>query len=399
MALIQPHGGGKLKPLFVMDEAQRADLAKEAMSLPSITVCSAAAGNAVMLGGGYFTPLDGFMNKADALGVAQEMKTSSGLFWPTPVLNMVEDAGSIKAGDRIALRDPNVAGNPVLAIQDVEAVETFSDDEMAMMTEKVFRTTDMEHPGVKAFNSVGKTCISGPIKVLNYSYFEKDFGDTFKTAYQIRAEMEKLGWSKVVAFQTRNPMHRAHEELCRMAYNDLGCDGILIHMLLGKLKPGDIPADVRDACIRKMVELYFEPNTVLVTGYGFDMLYAGPREAVLHAVFRQNTGCTHLIVGRDHAGVGDYYGGFDAQTIFDEEVPEGALQIEIYRADHTAYSKKLDKVIMMKDAPEGHTMDDFVLLSGTKVREMLSQGIAPPPEFSRPEVAKILMDYYQSINK
>ena len=194
-------------------------------------------------------------------------------------------------------------------------------------------------------------------------------------------------------------MHRAHEELCRMAYNDLKCDGILIHMLLGKLKAGDIPADVRDACIRKMVELYFEPNTVLVTGYGFDMLYAGPREAVLHAVFRQNTGCTHLIVGRDHAGVGDYYGGFDAQTIFDEEVPEGALELEVYKADHTAYSKKLDKVIMMKDAPEGHTMEDFVLLSGTKVREMLGQGIAPPPEFSRPEVAKILMDYYQSLDK
>jgi sulfate adenylyltransferase len=398
MALIQPHGGGKLKPLFVMDEVQRADLAKEAMSLPSITVSSAAAGNAVMLGGGYFTPLDGYMNKADALSVAKEMKTASGLFWPTPVLNMVEDAGAIKAGDRIALRDPNVAGNPVLAIQDVEAVETFSDEEMAMMTEKVFRTDDMEHPGVKAFNTVGKTCISGPIKVLNYSYFEKDFGDTFKTAYEIRAEMEKLGWSKVVAFQTRNPMHRAHEELCRMAYNDLGCDGILIHMLLGKLKPGDIPADVRDACIRKMVELYFEPNTVLVTGYGFDMLYAGPREAVLHAAFRQNCGCTHLIVGRDHAGGGDYYGGFDAQTIFDDEVPKGAMEIEIYRADHTAWSKKLNKIIMMRDAPD-HTKDDFILLSGTKVREMLGRGEAPPPEFSRPEVAKILMDYYMSLNK
>jgi len=398
MALIKPHGGGNLKPLYVMDEAQRADLAKEAMSLPSITISSAAAGNAVMMGGGYFTPLDGFMDKADALGVAKEMKTASGLFWPTPVLNMVEDAGVIKAGDRIALRDPNVAGDPVLAIQEVKAVETFSDEEMALMTDKVYRTDDMNHPGVKAFNSVGKTCISGPIKVLNYSYFDKDFPGTFKTAYEIREEMEKLGWSKVVAFQTRNPMHRAHEELCRMAYNDLGCDGILIHMLLGKLKPGDIPADVRDACIRKMVELYFEPNTVLVTGYGFDMLYAGPREAVLHAVFRQNTGCTHLIVGRDHAGVGDYYGGFDAQTIFDEEVPDDALELEIYKADHTAYSKKLDKVIMMKDAPEGHTMEDFVLLSGTKVREMLGQGIAPPPEFSRPEVAKILMDYYQSIN-
>jgi len=398
MALIEPHGGGKLKPLYVMDEAQRADLAKEALGLPSIVVSSAAAGNAVMLGGGYFTPLDGFMNKADALGVAKDLKTASGLFWPTPVLNMVEDAGAIKAGDRIALRDPNVAGNPVLAIQDVKAVETFTDDEMAMMTQKVYRTDDMAHPGVKAFNTVGKTCISGPIKVLNYSYFEKDFPGTFMTAYEIREKMEKLGWSKVVAFQTRNPMHRAHEELCRMAFNDLKCDGILIHMLLGRLKAGDIPADVRDACIRKMVELYFEPNTVLVSGYGFDMLYAGPREAVLHAVFRQNTGCTHLIVGRDHAGVGDYYGGFDAQTIFDEEVPAGAMKIEIYRADHTAFSKVLNKVIMMKDAPEGHTKEDFVLLSGTKVREMLGQGIAPPPEFSRPEVAKILMDYYQIVD-
>ncbi len=397
MALIKPHGGGNLKPLYVMDDKQRADLAEEALHLHSINVCSAAAGNAVMLGAGYFTPLAGYMNKADALGVAKEMKTADGLFWPTPVLNMVDHEVNLQPGDRIALRDPNVAGDPVLAIQTVEAVETFTDEEMALMTEKVYRTDDMEHPGVKAFNTVGKTCISGPIQVLNFTYFEKDFGDTFKTAYEIRADMEKLGWSKVVAFQTRNPMHRAHEELCRMAYNDLGCDGILIHMLLGKLKKGDIPADVRDACIRKMVELYFEPNTVLVTGYGFDMLYAGPREAVLHAVFRQNTGCTHLIVGRDHAGVGDYYGGFDAQTIFTEEVPADALDIEIYNADHTAFSRKLGKVIMMKDAPEGHTQEDWVFLSGTKVREMLGKGEAPPPEFSRPEVAQILMDYYQGL--
>ncbi len=396
--MIKPHGADELKPLYVMDDAQRAELAKEAEGLPSIVVCSAAAANAVMLGGGYFTPLAGYMNKADALGVAEKMQTASGLFWPTPVLNMVEDASGIGDAKRIALRDPNVEGNPVLAIQDVENIETFTDDEMKMMTEKVYRTTDMEHPGVKAFNTVGKTCISGPIQVLNYSYFEKEFPETFRTAYQIREEMGKLGWEKVVAFQTRNPMHRAHEELCRMAYNDVKADGILIHMLLGKLKPGDIPADVRDACIRKMVELYFPPNTVLITGYGFDMLYAGPREAVLHAVFRQNCGCTHLIVGRDHAGVGDYYGPFDAQTIFDEEVPKGALLIEIYRADHTAWSKKLNKIVMMRDAPD-HTKDDFILLSGTKVREMLGRGEAPPPEFSRPEVAKILMDYYMSLNK
>ena len=188
-------------------------------------------------------------------------------------------------------------------------------------------------------------------------------------------------------------MHRAHEELCKMALEAVDADGILIHMLLGKLKPGDIPADVRDAAIRKMVELYFPPNSVMITGYGFDMLYAGPREAVLHALFRQNAGCTHLIVGRDHAGVGDYYGAFDAQTIFDESVPDGAMEIEIFKADHTAYSKKLNKVVMMRDAPD-HAKEDFVLLSGTRVREMLGAGEDLPVEFARPEVARILMDHY-----
>lgn len=191
-------------------------------------------------------------------------------------------------------------------------------------------------------------------------------------------------------------MHRAHEELCKIAMQAVDADGVVIHMLLGKLKPGDIPAPVRDAAIRKMVDLYFEPNTAMITGYGFDMLYAGPREAVLHAVFRQNMGASHFIIGRDHAGVGDYYGAFDAQTIFDDEVPEDALEIEIFRADHTAYSKKLNKVVMMRDAPD-HTKEDFVLLSGTKVREMLGDGVAPPPEFSRPEVAKILVDYYSGL--
>jgi sulfate adenylyltransferase len=394
--MIKPHGSDKLNPLYVQDENVRAELIKEAESLPSIVVSSAAAANAVMLGGGYFNPLTGYMNVADAMSVAEKMQTVNGLFWPTPVLNVVKDVSSIKDAKKIALRDPNVEGNPVIAIQEIEAIEEISDEQMNFMTEKVFRTTDSEHPGVKAFNSVGNIAISGPIKVLNYSYFETDFPDTFRTAYEIRDEMAKLGWEKVVAFQTRNPMHLAHEELCRMAYNAVNADGILIHMLLGKLKPGDIPADVRDAAIRKMVELYFEPNTVLVTGYGFDMLYAGPREAVLHAVFRQNSGCTHLIVGRDHAGVGDYYGPFDAQTIFDE-IPEGSLEIDIFRADHTAWSKKLGKVVMMRDVPD-HTPDDFILLSGTKVRTMLSNGEAPPKEFSRPEVAKILMDYYQSIN-
>jgi sulfate adenylyltransferase len=394
--MIKPHGSDELNALYVADDAQRAALSEEAEGLPSLLLNSAAAANAVMLAAGYFNPLTGYMNLADSLSVAENMHTVDGLFWPVPIVNLTSESG-IEPGSRIALRDPNVEGNPVLAIMDVEAVEAVSDEQIDFMAEKIFRSDDEKHPGVATFKGLGRTLISGPIAVLGFSYFQTDFPETFRTAVQIRAEIAENGWNKVVAFQTRNPMHRAHEELCRMAMNDLDADGILIHMLLGKLKPGDIPADVRDASIRKMVDVYFPANTVMVTGYGFDMLYAGPREAVLHAVFRQNSGCTHLIVGRDHAGVGDYYGGFDAQTIFKEEVPEGALELEVYNADHTAYSKKLDKVVMMRDVPD-HSMEDFVLLSGTKVREMLGQGIAPPPEFSRPEVAKILMDHYQSID-
>jgi len=393
--VIKPHGSDKLNPLFVMDAKERAALTAEAEKLPSVVVSSAAAANAVMLGGGYFNPLTGYMNLADAVKVSNEMKTVGGVFFPVPVVNVLKDVSAIQGKKRIALRDPNVAGNPVIAIQDVVAIDEASPEQMKQMTQKIFRTEDPKHPGVAAFNSTGSTFVSGPIKVLNYSYFEKDFPETFRTAYQLREEMQKLGWNKIVAFQTRNPMHRAHEELCRMAHKDLKADGILIHMLLGKLKPGDIPADVRDASIRKMVELYFPKNTVLISGYGYDMLYAGPREAVLHAVFRQNTGCTHLIVGRDHAGVGSYYGPFDAQTIFDRDVPSGALRIEIYRADNTAWSKKLNRVVMMRDAPD-HKPEDFVNLSGTKVREMLSKGMELPVEFSRPEVAQILMQYYQS---
>jgi len=395
--MLKPHGSDTLNPLYVADDAKRAALVEEAKGLRSIVVSSAAAGNAVMMASGYFNPLTGFMNLADSLAVSEKMVTTGGLFFPVPIVNMVADAAGIEAGMRIALLDPNVDGNPVLAIQTVAAVETVSADQMAVMTQKVYATDDMDHPGVNAFNTVGNKLISGDIEVLNYSYFAKDFPGTFRTATQIREMIEKHGWKKVVAFQTRNPMHRAHEELVRMAMDREEADGAIIHMLLGKLKPGDIPADVRDAAIRKMVELYFPPNSCEITGYGFDMLYAGPREAVLHALFRQNMGATHLIVGRDHAGVGDYYGPFDAQTIFHNEVPKGALEIKIFEADHTAYSKKIGKVIMMNEAPEGHTKEDFVLLSGTKVRAMLAAGEDLPGEFARPEVAKILMGYYQSL--
>jgi sulfate adenylyltransferase len=392
--MISPHGSESLNPLYVADEMQRAALQAEAEQLPSLLLNSAAAANAVMLGAGYFNPLPGYMDLADALSVAETMRTRDGLFWPVPILNLTDDP-QVAAGQRIALRDPNVDGHPVLAVMDVAAVDEAGREQLEHIAETVFRTLDSQHPGVATFLSLGSRVVSGPIQVLNFSYFAAEFPDTFRTAYEIREEIGRRGWNRVVAFQTRNPMHRAHEELCRMAMRDLDADGILVHMLLGKLKPGDIPAEVRDAAIRRMVEVYFPENTVMITGYGFDMLYAGPREAVLHAVFRQNCGCSHLIVGRDHAGVGDYYGGFDAQTIFDDEVPQGALEIGIYRADHTAYSKKLDRVVMMRDAPD-HTKDDFVLLSGTAVREMLGKGIAPPAEFSRPEVAQILMDYYQA---
>lgn len=395
--MIKPVGSDELNPLFVYDSEEHHKLMQEAETLPSVVISSQAAGNAVMMGGGYFNPLKGFMNVADAMGAAEKMTLTDGSFFPVPVMCLLESADAIGDAKRIALRDPNMDGNPVLAIMEVEAIEIVSDEQMAMMTDKVYRTADMDHPGVAAFNGQGRVAVSGPIKVLHFSYFQDDFPDTFRTAVEIRNEIKERGWSKIVAFQTRNPMHLAHEELCHMAMDRLGCDGLVIHMLLGKLKPGDIPAPVRDAAIRKMVELYFPPNSAMVTGYGFDMLYAGPREAVLHAYFRQNMGATHFIIGRDHAGVGDYYGAFDAQTIFEDEVPAGALEIEIFKADHTAWSKKLDKVVMMCEAPD-HEKEDFVLLSGTKVREMLGNGIAPPKEFSRPEVAQILIDYYQSIN-
>ncbi len=392
--MIKPHGADALKPLLETDAVARDRLIAEAAALPSLILSSAAAANAVMLGGGYFTLLSGYMNVADALSVSQKMHTVDGLFWPVPVLNLTDDISAIEGARRIALRDPNVDGQPVIAIMDVDAIEEISAEQKDTITEQVYGTLDKSHPGVAVFQAQGKHCVSGPIQVLNLSYFETEFEGTFQTAVEIREDIAARGWEKVVAFQTRNPMHLAHEELCRMAMERLDADGIVIHMLLGKLKAGDIPASVRDACIRKMVDVYFPENSVLVSGYGFDMLYAGPREAVLHAVFRQNMGATHLIVGRDHAGVGDFYGPFDAQAIF-EQVPDGALDIEIFSADHTAWSKKLNKVVMMREVSD-HEPSDYVFLSGTKVREMLGEGIAPPPEFSRPEVAQILMDHYQA---
>jgi sulfate adenylyltransferase len=395
--MIKPYGSEILNPLLVKDKAHREMLLEEAEKIPSVVVSSAAAANAVMLGGGYFNPLNAYMNLADVMAVAEGMQMPSGLMWPTPVVNLLKANSlteELKSAAKIALRDPNVEGNPVIAIQSVDKIELMSAEQISTVCRQIYGTSSTEHPGVAAFVAAGDTLISGTVEVLNFSYFSTDFPETFRTAVEIRNEIKERGWETVIAFQTRNPMHRAHEELCRMAQKELDADGILVHMLLGKLKKGDIPAEVRNASIKKMVELYFPENTVMVSGYGFDMLYAGPREAVLHAIFRQNSGCSHLIVGRDHAGVGDYYGAFDAQTIFDK-IPEGALQIGIFRGDHTVWCNKCEKVMMMRDCPHGK--EDYLLLSGTRVREILANGEALPPEFSRPEVAQILAEYYQTL--
>ena len=390
--MIKPHGSEELMPRIVNTDEEKKSLLKSASGMKKMKVTSAAAANLVMLGAGYFTPLDGFMNKDDLISVANDMKLKNGLFWPTPVVNLTSQEVDFKEGEEIALVDPNLDGNNILAIQKINKIEKLNSSEIDNIVEKIYGTKDSSHPGVQTFYEQGNTLVSGSVRVLNFSYFEMDFKDTFRTAMQIRTSIKSKGWKNVVAFQTRNPMHRAHEELCRMAGERVNADGILIHMLLGKLKPGDIPADVRDSAIRTMVENYFPDNYVMITGYGFDMLYAGPREALLHAVFRQNCGCSYLIVGRDHAGVGDFYGAFDAQDIFDQ-IPKDALMIKIFKADHTAYSKKLNKVVMMRDVTD-HLKEDFVILSGTKVREMLSKGESLPKEFARPEVAEVLMKHY-----
>lgn len=393
--LIQPYASQCLQPLYVEDHHQRQKLLAEAECLPKVIVSSATAANAVMLGAGYFNPLSGFMNLADGLSVAESMQTKDGLFFPVPVFNRLNDVDSFAIGDKIALCDPNVEGKPILAIQTITSIEELSDEQLQNIALRVYASDDKNHPGVATFLDQGKWVVAGPIQVLNFSYFETEFSDTFQTAYKIRNEIAERGWQTVVAFQTRNPMHLAHEELCKMAMQQVNADGCIIHMLLGKLKQGDIPAVVRDKAIRVMVERYFPANSVMVSGYGFDMLYAGPREAVLHALFRQNMGATHFIVGRDHAGVGNYYGEFDAHAIFDLSVVHQSLQIEIIKADHTAYSKKLNKVVMMRDVPD-HQSEDFLVISGTRMRELLKQGELPPPETSRPEVAQVLIDYYKT---
>ena len=391
--LIKPYGSDKLFTPFNEINVNLADVEQ----MPKFLLNDSAIANVVMLGSGYFNPLQGFMNKTEALSVCDEFRTLNGLFWPIPVLNITREMPDFKIGEKVALLDSSQDHNPCIAIMNISDVEFLSDQDLNYFCMRIFGTNDCNHPGVNKFKKLGNYLVSGSIEVSQLSTFPMVHPDTFRTASQLREIITDLGWRKIVAFQTRNPMHRAHEEVCRIACERINADGLIIHMLLGKLKEGDIPAKTRDECIRTMVASYFHDLPVLISGYGFDMLYAGPREALLHAIVRQNLGATHLIIGRDHAGIGNFYGEFEAQEIFDEWHDVSELQIQIFKADHAAYSKKLEKVVMLNEV-DNHKAVDYVTLSGTKLRELLANGQLPPAEVVRPEVAEILIDFYK-LNK
>lgn len=386
--LVRPHGGGPLKPLLLEGAALAAELARAA-TLPKVHISSREAGDIIMLGIGGFTPLDGFMTKADWQGVCDTMHTASGLFWPIPITLSTDaaTAGTLAIGSDIALFDAE--RNEILATMTV--TEKYGIDK-AHECQTVFKTTDAAHPGVAMVMAQGEVNLAGPIKVLSQAEFPTQYGEMYMTPAETRAEFEKRGWKSIAAFQTRNPMHRSHEYLAKIAVEI--CDGVMIHSLLGKLKPGDIPAEVRQDAIAQLIEKYFVKNTVIQSGYPLDMRYAGPREALLHAVFRQNYGCTYLIVGRDHAGVGDYYGPFDAQTIFDE-IPAGALETKPLKIDWTFYCDACEGMSSAKTCP--HDASHRLLLSGTKLRKLLSEDGEVPPQFSRPEVLKVLRAYYAGL--
>ena len=390
--LIKPYGSDELLTPFKEICVNLADVEQ----MPKFLLNDSAIANVVMLGSGYFNPLQGFMNKTEAISVCDELRTLNGLFWPIPVLNITREMPDFKIGEKVALLDSSQDHNPCIAIMNISDVEFLSDQDLNYFCMRIFGTNDCNHPGVNKFKKLGNYLVSGSIEVSQLSTFPMDHPDTFRTASQLREIITDLGWRKIVAFQTRNPMHRAHEEVCRIACERINADGLIIHMLLGKLKEGDIPAKTRDECIRTMVASYFHDLPVLISGYGFDMLYAGPREALLHAIVRQNLGATHLIIGRDHAGIGNFYGEFEAQEIFDKWHDVSELQIQIFKADHAAYSKKLEKVVMLNEV-DNHQAVDFVTLSGTKLRELLANG-QPPAEVVRPEVAEILIDFYK-LNK
>ena len=386
--LIPPHGGDTLRPLMPEGEALEAARAR-ARTLPAIRVSPRERGDLIMLGIGGFTPLEGFMTRADWEGVCNRYRTAAGIFWPIPITLSVDAAiaATIRAGDDIALGEPD--GDGPLAVMKV--TEKYGIDK-AHECACVFGTTDPEHPGVKMVMQQGEVNLAGPVQVLSDGGFKARYGALFMTPAETRARFAALGWSKVAAFQTRNPMHRSHEYLAKVAIEC--CDGVLVHSLLGNLKPGDIPADVRTQAIGALMDKYFVANTVVQAGYPLDMRYAGPREALLHALFRQNYGCAYQIVGRDHAGVGSYYGPFDAHRIFDE-IPKGSLEIEPMKMDVTFWCYACGGMASGRTCPHGDK--DRLQVSGTQLRKWLSEGSPVPAEFSRPEVLEILREYYAGL--
>ena len=388
MSLVNPHGKEKkLKPLLLIGAELEAEK-KRAATLKKINITSRETGDLIMMGIGGFTPLEGFMTYEDWKDVCGEYKMADGTFWPIPVTVSTDD--SVKVGDEIALFSEEF--NEIMATMKV--TEAYKIDK-EFECKNVYRTTDMaEHPGVKMVMGQAGTNLAGPVKVLSQGTFPKEYPQTYMTPAQTRHMFLENGWKKVAALQLRNPMHRSHEYLAKIAIET--CDGVLIHQLLGKLKAGDIPAEVRVTAIDTLVEHYFVKNTCIQAGYPLDMRYAGPREALLHALFRQNYGCSHMIIGRDHAGVGEYYGPFDAQKIFDE-IPAGALETQPLKIDWTFYCTKCDGMASMRTCCHGK--EDRMLLSGTKLRKMLSEGAEVPDHFSRPEVLTILRKYYEGLTE
>jgi len=389
--LISPHGGALVSR--VAEGAKADQLRKEAESLPAVTLSPKQSCDLEMIGIGAFSPLSGFMGKADFESVCKNMKLASGDIWPIPILLSVDKADAPKVGDRVALHAvaPST-GKTVL--QGVMTVEEVFDHDKALEIPNVFRTEDDAHPGVAQVKKEGDVCLAGPVDVLTVCV-DPDGPEAFLekrlTPAQTRAEFEKRGWKTVAAFQTRNPIHRAHEYLCKCAQEI--CDGLLIHPLVGETKEGDIPAEVRMECYEALIANYFVPERTVLSVMPAAMRYAGPREAVLHALVRKNYGVTHFIVGRDHAGVGDYYGTYDAQNIFDE-LDEDNLEIEPLKFEHAAWSNKAQGMVSGKTFPK--LEGDQVFLSGTKVRELLKKGERPPEEFTRPETADILIKWATS---
>ncbi len=385
--LVPPHGSDKLMPLL-LEGKKREEEKKKAEGLKKITITSRETSDLIMMGIGAFTPLTGFMGKGDWKGVCEDYRMKNGVFWPIPITLSTDDE-DIKKGDEIALADEETG-----TLMATMKVEEKYDIDKAKECEKVFRTNDTEHPGVAKVMEQKKYNLAGPVKVISESYYPEEFKEIYQRPVESRKAFEDKGWKKVAALQLRNPMHRSHEYLAKVAIEV--SDGLYIHQLVGKLKAGDIPADVRVKAINALVDNYFVKDTVLTGGYPMEMRYAGPREALLHAVFRQNYGCSHLIVGRDHAGVGDYYGPFDAQDIFDD-IPKESLRLEPLKMDWTFYCYKCDGMASMKTCPHGK--EDRLLLSGTMVRKTLSEGKELPSEFSRAEVVEILKDYYQNLDE